>query len=348
MELELLMENIKEYKHLNINIKNSNYKSEKSSKLNKINEVVSKIYVINLFEDIRKRNYINVLFKKYNIDYNLIIVDKIDKKIYDKLVDKNQVSVSELGCCMSHMWCLMDIIKNNYKNAIIFEDDVILSKTFTESFLHILKKNPKLDFLMLGAHDYNFSQIHYKNVKDGLYRPENKFKNLFGAHANYYSNAGAQKMLNIRALNLSFFDNDYNLLFNTLPNSYICYPNLAIANVSESRINHEKKFFTDYEIGYYNLCFNNINLNNYNLIYTNLLDLSLLSNDDTVSTFINKCVKNVFNGNKASFIFKRFVLDFFTLSDLKNILSKKCLLMESLKTNEKNIKSDKTHSQLNT
>ena len=197
---------------------------------------------------------------------------------------------------------------------------------------------------------YNFSQIHYKNVKDDLYRPEYRFKNLFGAHANYYSNAGAQKMLNIRASKLSFFDNDYNLLINTLPNSYICYPNLAIANVSESRINHEKKFFSDYEIGYYNLCINNINLNNYNLIYTNLLDLSLLTKDDTVNTFINKCVKKEFNDNRSVFIFKRFVLDFFTINDLKNILSKKCLLMETLKkTCNNNIKPDKIqHQHLNT
>lgn len=341
----ILTDFIKEYKHLNVNIKN-NCKLDKLSKQSKINEFVSKIYVINLFEDIRKRNYINILFKKYNIDYNLIVVDKIDKKVYDKFIPKNHITETELGCCMSHMWCLNDIIKNKYENAIIFEDDVILSKTFINSFLNILKSNPKLDFLMLGAHDYNFSKIHYKNVKNGLYKPEHKFINLFGAHANYYSNKGAQTMLNIRLSKLSFFDDNYNSLFNSLPNSYICYPNLAIANVSESRINHEKKFFSDYEIGYYNLCFDNINLNNYNLIYTNLLDLSLLNNDDNVSTFIYKCVKKHFNdNNKASFIFKRFVLDFFTISDLKKILSKKCLLMEDLKL-KNNVKSEQPQNQL--
>jgi GR25 family glycosyltransferase involved in LPS biosynthesis len=343
MEKELV-ECIKSYKHININI-NNNYKTDKYSKINNISDLVDKVYVINLFEDVRKRNYINVLFKKYNIDYNLIIVDKIDKTIFDKLVIKNQISVAEFGCCMSHMWCLMDIVKNNYKNAIIFEDDVIFSKTFTKSFFNILKKHPKIDFMLLGAHDYNFIQTHYKNVKDGLYRPEKDFTNLFGAHANYYSNLGAQKMFNIRLSHLSFFDNNYNSLFNSLPNSYICYPNLAIANISESRINHEKQFFSDFEIGYYNLCFDNIKLNDYNLIYTNLLDLSLLSNTDTVKSFIYKCVKKYFNdGNKASFIFNRFVFNFFTINDLKNILSKKCLIMESLKSKDRH---EKQQSQLN-
>jgi hypothetical protein len=165
-------------------------------------------------------------------------------------------------------------------------------------------------------------------VKNGLYKPESNCKKLYGAHANFYSKVGAQKMFNMRATNLTFFDNQYNLLFDTIPNSYICYPNLAIANVSESTISHEKNFFTDNEIGYYNLCFNNINLNNYNLIYTNLLDLSLLSNNDTVATFIYKCLKKEFNDeNKISFIFKRFVTNFFTINDLRNILNKKSLIM---------------------
>jgi GR25 family glycosyltransferase involved in LPS biosynthesis len=324
-----LIESIKEYKFMNIKIIND-------PKNIGINEFLKKIYIINLFEDIQKRNYINILFKKYKINYNLIIVDRIDKKIYDKLVSNGKISVAELGCCMSHMWCLFDIIKNNYENAVIFEDDIILSKSFIPSFLSIFKRKPQIDFLMLGAHDYNFSKTHFKNVKDGLYRPNPNCKNLFGAHANFYSNLGAKKMLNIRLTNLSFFDNEYNLLFDTLPNSYICYPNLVIANVSKSSINHEKAFFSEQEIGYYNMCFNNINLNDYNLIYINLLDLSLLNKNDTVESFIHRCLKYKFNNdNKSSFILKRFVKDFFTIDDLKKILSKKSLIsLSKLSSNQ--------------
>lgn len=324
-----LIESIKEYKFMNIKITND-------PKNTGINEFLKKVYIINLFEDILKRNYIYILFKKYKINYNLIIVDRVDKKIYDKLVPNGNISISELGCCMSHMWCLYDIIKNKFENAIIFEDDVIFSKFFIQSFLNIFKKKSKLDFLMLGAHDYNFSKIHFRNVKDGLYRPEAKCKNLFGAHANFYSNLGAKRMLNIRLTNLSFFDNEYNLLFDTLPNSYICYPNLAIANVSESSINHVKAFFSEQEIGYYNLCFDNINLNDYNLIYINLLDLSLLHKNDTVETFINRCIKNKFNNHhNSSFILKRFVKNFFTIDDLRKILSKKSfIIINNLSSNQ--------------
>ena len=118
-----------------------------------------------------------------------------------------------------------------------------------------------------------------------------------------------------------------NLLFDMLSNSYICCPNLAIANVSESSINHEKPFFTETEIGYYNLCFDNIHLTNYNLLYSNLLDLSLLRVNDTTETFIYRCITNKYkDNNKSIMIFKRFVTDFFTIDDLKQILSKKSLI----------------------
>ena len=315
-----LLDHLNIYKYLNIKIINKN----KSSKLN---ETVKKIYVINLYQDIIKRNYIYELFKKYDINYNLIIVDKVDSKTYDSLCNNKNISITELGCCLSHMWCLLDILKNNYENAIIFEDDVILSKTFVNSFLSIHKNNPKLDFLMLGAHDYNFSKEHFKNVKNNLYRPNNDCRNLYGAHANYYSLNGARKMFYIRATNLSFFDNEYNLLFDSMPNSYICYPNLAIANVSESSINHEKQFLSNSEIGYYSLCFKNINLNEYNLVYTNLLNLELLNKYDSVDSFVERCLKYKFHDqNKVNIIKQRFTLDLFTINDIKKIISNHSLI----------------------
>jgi hypothetical protein len=310
-----LLECIKNYKFLNIKITN-----RKDS--TKLNNVVKKIYVINLYEDIHKRNYIYTLFKKYNINYNLIIVDKIDNAIYDKLCKEKHISQSELGCCLSHMWCLLDILKNNYENAIIFEDDVILSKHFVSDFLSVYQANPKLDFLMLGAHDYNFSREHYKNVNNRLYKPNKQCRNLFGAHANFYSKDGAQRMFYIRATNLSFFDNEYNLLFDTMPNSYICYPNLALSNTTESRINHEKPILSTSEIGYYSLCFVNINLNDYNVMYHNLLDISLLQKDDTVETFVERCLRfRITDSEKVKLIKQRFSFTIFTIEELKTIIS---------------------------
>jgi len=313
MNLELL-NSLKTYKVKNISIIND--------PKCRLNAIVKQIYVINMNEDIRKRNYIFVLFKKYKINYNLIIVDKIDKEVFSKLCKNSLISESELGCCMSHMWCLIHILKNEFENAIIFEDDVILSKKFIDQFLNVHQSNPKLDFLMLGAHDYNFSN-NFKHIKNNIYRPEfDKEKRLYGAHANFYSYNGAKRMFYIRATNLSFFDNEYNLLFDTIPNSYICYPNLAISNMSESRINHEKLILSKNEFEYYSQCFKDINLFNYNFIYANLLDISLAKKEDEVDSFIERCLFKYFNDfDKITLVKKRFVLDFFTMDDIKNMLS---------------------------
>lgn len=314
-----LLDCLDSYRFMNIRVIN-----KESSKLN---EKVKQVYVINLYEDIYKRNYIYKLFKKYNINYNLIIVDRIDKNIYNRLCGDNKISETELGCCLSHMWCLLNILKNNYENAIIFEDDIILSKTFVEDFLEIYKANPKLDFLLLGAHDYNFSKEHFKNVKNNLYKPNNQCRHLYGAHANFYSLNGARRMFYIRATNLSFFDNEYNLLFDSMPNSYICYPNLAIANISESKINHEKTILSKEEISYYSLCFKNIDLKNYNVFYMNLLDLNLLKTDDNVESFVERCLLyKLGNHNHANVVKQRFNLDLFNIKDIKQIITNQSLI----------------------
>ena len=313
MNIELL-NSLKKY---NVICKFIKFDSDKS---NKFNDIVKQLYVINLKEDVYKRNYIHLLFSKLQINYTIIMVDRADTSVYNSLFPSKNISIGEFGCCLSHMWCLMHIIKHKFENAIIFEDDVILSKTFISKFIQIYENNKKLDFLMLGAHDFNFSNHHFRNIKDGLYRPT-KFTNLYGAHANFYSFSAAKRMFYIRATNLSFFDNEYNLLFNSVPNSFICYPNLVIANMTESKLNHEKNILSQNEIIYFLNCFINLNLNNYYLLYHNLLDLSLLKNDDTVETFIEHNLFRFFNTEQVNIIKQRFVLDFFTIDDIKHILS---------------------------
>ena len=84
---------------------------------------------------------------------------------------------------------------------------------------------------------------HTKCNKMEFIKPNSKSEKLYGAHANYYSLKGAIRMFYTRATKLSFFDNEYMLLFNTMEKSYVCYPNLAISNINDSSLNHKKDFF---------------------------------------------------------------------------------------------------------
>jgi GR25 family glycosyltransferase involved in LPS biosynthesis len=299
--------------------------------------------------------------KKYNIDFTLVIVDKISSE-HHKIISENTntfITKGEMGCCISHLWCLYQIIKNNYENAIIFEDDIILHKNFTNEFLNTYenmhKDNNTLDFLLLGAHDFNFSKSNYKNVKNKLYRPNENTNNLYGAHANYYSLKGAKAMFKIRTSEISFFDKEYMLMFKHFKDtSYVCYPNLVVSNVTSSTLNHKREILSQNEYEYYNKCFIKFTFNNYNFIYLNLIVKNLLiqfmnSNNITLDSstntptkehqilnlagckideshdyesFIDNCLYHKFYDlSKINMIKKRFVVDFFTLYDMKMIFS---------------------------
>ena len=310
----LLIDSIKNYKIKLINIVNDNN--------SEINKIVKKIYVINLIEDIQKRNYIIILMKKYKINFTFVIVERISSDLHKQICKSSLISKGELGCCLSHLWCLYQIIKNNYENAIIFEDDIIFHKNFIQRFLNIY--NNKLDFLLLGAHDFCFSKFNYKNIKNNLYTPHKNSISLYGAHANYYSLKGAKRMFSIRTSEISFFDKEYMLMFNHYKDtSFICYPNLVVSNISASTLNHERDMLSDLESDYYNKCFINFKFKCYNFIYLNVLNKFIKINEnESYESYINKCLYEYFyNFDKIESIQKRLVMDFFTLQDIMIILN---------------------------
>jgi glycosyl transferase family 25 len=269
---------------------------------------------------------------KYKINFTLVIVERISNDLYKSISDNSSTFISkgELGCCLSHLWCLYKIILNNYENAIIFEDDIILHKNFEHEFMNIYNNcnanNNTLDFMLLGAHDFNFSKKNYKYVKNNLYRPDETVNNLYGAHANYYSLKGAKAMFKIRTTEISFFDKEYMLMFNHFNNSsYICYPNLVVSNISSSTLNHKREILSQLEYEYYNKCFIKFNFNNYNFIYVNLLDKSLFKfdeNNNDYESFIDNCLyHNFYDMTKINMVKKRLVMNFFNLNDIKMVFN---------------------------
>jgi GR25 family glycosyltransferase involved in LPS biosynthesis len=309
------MKIIENYKVKIINFSNNN-KSE-------INNIVNKIYVINLQENEARRNYVLVLMKKLNIDFTLIVVEKITNENYTIINKIYNISKSESGCLISHLWCLNDIIQNNHKNAIIFEDDIILHKNFKNMLIERLKTN--YDLLLLGACDFNFSQYNYKNIQNNIYNPVT-FDKLYGAHANYYSLEGAKKMFELKTQNISFFDNNYNEIFNYFKEkSAICYPNLVVSDISTSNLGHSYKFLSLTEKYYYEKCFKNFNFCNYNFIYLNLLKNSEINCKffKNYEEYINNVLYYFFyDTEKVKLIKNRLELSFFTIDDIKTILYK--------------------------
>lgn len=315
MKKDLLIDILKLYKVKLVHIENV--------PTSDLNERVKKIYIINMIQDVRKRNYIIVLMKKYGINFTFVLVDYVSTSVYNTIYNTHNIRISneELGCCLSHLWCLNQVILNKYKNAIIFEDDIILHKHFITRFNKIYDKNPNVDFLLLGAQDQSFSTTNYKNINNELYKPQQPCRQLYGAHANYYSLRGAQVQYNIRTSSISFFDKEYSMLFNQLKESYVCYPNLVVANITSSLLNHTRPIAEDMECEYYNRCFLNFNFNHYNFLYINLLNHAVIQKTDTYKTFTENYLYEYFHDfDKIDIVKNRLVMNFFTLEDIRCIL----------------------------
>ena len=306
------------YKVKIINFVNTNLESN-----TEINNNLEKIYVINLLENEIRRNYIMVIMKKLNIDFTLTIVEKIPTEVYSIINKISNISKSEAGCLISHLWCLNDIIKKNYQNAVVFEDDIILHKNFKNMLLETLKT--KYNLLLLGACDFNFAQNNYKNVKNNIYNPT-VFDKLYGAHANYYSLEGAKKMFELKSTNISFFDNNYDQIFNFFKTtSGICYPNLVVSDITTSDLNHSYKLLSLTEKYYYEKCFKNFKFKNCNFIYLNILKNSEINYNifKNYEEYISKVLYHYFyNNEKVEIIKNRLDLSFFKIDDIKIILFK--------------------------
>jgi len=113
------------------------------------------------------------MMKKYNINFSLVVVNRINEKIHS-YVGNEKITKEELGCTLSHMLCLREIIKNNYENAIIFEDDIIFHKNFKELFIDIFKND--YDFLLLGACDFSFQSLNKEMLYDNKKKQNTRVK----------------------------------------------------------------------------------------------------------------------------------------------------------------------------
>ena len=289
---------------------------------NILNNYTQKIYVINLEQNIIRRNYILTIMRKYGISFKLVIVKKINKKHYDYYSKyKHNISISELGCGLSHLWCLKDIIQNNYENAIIFEDDIIFHKNFEAKFFEIIEKQ-SYDFLLLGACDFHFSEVNHNNVFENLYRPNLDFHEVYGAHAIYYSLRGAKYMFNYRINDFAFFDYNLNNVFEYFnESSFICYPNLVVTELSTSDNNHCYDLFSKKEKIFYSKCFIEFNFKDYHFIYLNLQDESYIDKFDNFKDYICALFKIKYPGKKEYLeqFKERIDFQFFTLEDIRNI-----------------------------
>jgi Glycosyltransferase family 25 (LPS biosynthesis protein) len=293
-----------------------------------INQHVCDIYVINLEDNLYRKKYIELLFKKYGINYTLVSVKRPDSNMlrhFSKSMKYSKFRDSEFGCLLSHLWCLHDAFTKQHKNIIIFEDDIILHKNFHELFEKYMTNGVQYDFLMLGASDFDFK---YKNSitldsNKGLYQILPNSANSYGAHALYYSQQAIKFVLEERLKEPVFYDKGFSGIFQKFSDTaFVCYPNLVLTEFSTTNLYHDYTL-TEKEDLYYNNCFIDLCFNNYNFIYLGLF----IKNKEFIQSNSGKLYKEILekllekykNINHQDYS-SRFVLDFFTLDDILYII----------------------------
>ncbi|MGL5101983.1 MAG: glycosyltransferase family 25 protein [Plesiomonas sp.] len=138
------------------------------------------------------------------IDGRVIDLNNID--IDSKYCKNNwghELNNGEIGCALSHIKCYKHIVENNIQEAIILEDDFVLSEEFNQIISTICEKSPKrreITFLFHGkAKSWPVKQKLYGDFKLARYihPSKNSKRAIIGAVAYMLTINGAKKLLDI-------------------------------------------------------------------------------------------------------------------------------------------------------
>ena len=221
-------------KCLNLVYVNTKYKELFNvNSIHPLNNFFDKVYVIALP---KRKKHMEDLMKKNNIQYEIVDAITPETLSKDKLLRKKYISKEcnlndgRIYCHMSHIYIMKDIIKNNYKNGFIFEDDIDKN-----DFNNITDKRIKLALNNLPK-DYEIFyiskcwDIKKRNIKinNYIYRP---YRPLC-RHAYGVSNSAAKKIVKY-TLPMKYLPGDKmysQLILNKILNAYSTYNQLYHQN----------------------------------------------------------------------------------------------------------------------
>ena len=154
-----------------------------------------KIYVINLKEANERRKIINSEFEKIGMNFSFFEaydINKAKKYVKDLGIKPHSIKTDfwwkRLGCKISHVECLNDAVKNNYKKILVLEDDNLFRDGFKE-YLDIYFKQVPEDWgiLLLGYYIKNKENVINQNVSYKINENIYTVTETHGAHCIIYN-----------------------------------------------------------------------------------------------------------------------------------------------------------------
>jgi GR25 family glycosyltransferase involved in LPS biosynthesis len=141
------------------------------------------VYYINLDKDEEKNSKILRYFTNFNIQkfkrISGVVVDndleQIPYSVYRNFNKKDEQYIRHsLGCRLAHLLCIEDAKQNQYKNILIFEDDVIFSRNLNDLLLGNMNHITEYDMLYFGGLEEQLfrNQIvttHAYGLSEGIY-----------------------------------------------------------------------------------------------------------------------------------------------------------------------------------
>lgn len=203
-----------------------------------INQYFDNIYVLNLdrrvdrYEKIKhKLDKLDIKFERFSaIDGNDIKDDEYDfsnfRHGYGMIENKYA-----LGCLRSHIEIIKDAKSKGYKRILIFEDDVLISKDIN---IHLQKLRNIKDWklLYLGSSQYNWN---VEFIEDFYFT-----NNTLGCFAYAIDYSLYDEIIESNSEKYSVDNLIKNIQNKYQEKCYVFYPNICIADVSESTIRGER------------------------------------------------------------------------------------------------------------
>lgn len=226
--------NIREYgkdEEIRIEPEYNTYKLIYSNLYVDVNKYYDKIYCLNLDRRPDKWDIVKEKFDKLNINavrYSAIDGNELSQEILSKY---NKINKYEIGCMLSHYNIIKNAKKNNYKRILILEDDICFAENFNEKFNKFISNIPNnYKLLYLGATQHNWKDIEYEN--EFYYAEGTDGTFAYSITSKLYDTILNTDEVNNKPIDYKLWD----IQKNFYKECFVCYPNIIIADVSDSDI----------------------------------------------------------------------------------------------------------------
>ncbi len=158
-------------------------------------------FIINLKESTDRRQYMINEMKKTNLEYeffdavngrNIRNIDEIYLREDSFKKIRKILTYGEIGCAMSHLLIYKKMIDENIEQALILEDDIIVSNDFKHVFNELLKIKKNNYVILLGQSDPQLLKKIYRQTVAPKYSLVKIFDSGYGTYGYIIDNAAAR------------------------------------------------------------------------------------------------------------------------------------------------------------